>query len=359
MGVSVCAFKGNPMINDLSKLGWTNFFTGQIDTLELETLIAVRLSEVRRRSVVAIKSDLSRLEIFLTGDHVATDMAVGDFVLTDGERLIRVLDRRTLISRKAAGVASHAQLIAANIDTLFITTSCNEDFNEARLERYLAIAIEAETAPVIVITKADMPQNASVESYIDRAKAIYGAADVIALNAKDENAFETLSAYCSTGQTIALVGSSGVGKSTLGRALTGLDLEIGEIREDDAKGRHTTTSRSMHRMHAGGWLIDTPGMRELAIHDAADGIATLFEDITDLAAECKFSDCGHDTEPGCAVRKAIETGEIDQSRFERWEKLRIEDERNSETVSQARERGRKFSKHVKRAMNAKKARRGG
>ncbi|SFJ85200.1 ribosome small subunit-dependent GTPase A [Celeribacter neptunius] len=346
------------MISDLKLLGWSQFFNGQLDLEEFETLTPLRLTEVRRRSVMALTPALERMEIALTGDHVATDMAVGDFALTDGERLIRLLDRKTVISRKAAGLQAQAQLIAANLDTLFITTSCNHDFNEARLERYLAIAIEAEVTPVIVITKADKPEEMAAEAYEDRAKALYEGAEVLLINAKSPEDIARLEGYCGTGQTIALVGSSGVGKSTIARGLTGEDIEVGEIREDDAKGRHTTTARSMHRMHAGGWLIDTPGMRELALHDASEGIATLFEDITDLALSCKFSDCQHRSEPGCAVRAALETGELSEERLERWRKLMDEDARNSESIAEARERGRKFSKMVKNTMKVKKAKRG-
>ncbi|MCA0044383.1 ribosome small subunit-dependent GTPase A [Celeribacter litoreus] len=345
------------MIPNLTDLGWSQFFNGQLDLVETETLTPVRLSEVRRRSVVALNANLDRIEIALTGDHVATDMAVGDFALTDGERIIRVLDRKTVISRKAAGLAAQAQLIAANIDTLFITTSCNQDFNEARLERYLAIAIEAEATPVIVITKADKPEDMAAEAYEARAKDLYDGAEVLLINAKSPDDIARLESYCGLGQTIALVGSSGVGKSTIARGLTGEDIEVGDIREDDAKGRHTTTSRSMHRMHAGGWLIDTPGMRELALHDASEGIATLFEDITDLATMCKFSDCQHRSEPGCAITAAIKAGDLDEERLERWRKLMEEDARNSESIAEARERGRKFSKMVKSVKKVKSAKR--
>lgn len=346
------------MTPTLEILGWSDHFTAQLSADEKETLIPVRITEVRRNRVVAMSAPDERLTIALSGDMVATDIAVGDFALSDGERLIRILDRRTLISRKAAGVTAQAQLIAANIDTLFITTSCNADFNEARLERYLAIAIEAETKPVVILTKADRPEDISAELYAQRAQSVYDGAEVFAINAKDESDIDKLSPWCGTGQTIALVGSSGVGKSTIARGLTGEDILIGDIREDDAKGRHTTTSRSMHRMHAGGWLIDTPGMRELALHDAAEGIATLFEDITDLATECKFSDCAHNTEPGCAINAAIAAGDLDPARVERWRKLRAEDEQNSETIAETRTRGRKFSKMYKSAIKAKRGRRG-
>ena len=342
----------------LINLGWSQYFQQQVTQDESALYFPVRISAVRRRSIVALDEALERYEIALTGDHVATDMAVGDFALTDGQRLFRILDRQTEIARKAAGLQAQSQLIAANINTLFITTSCNMEFNEARLERYLAIAVEAGAKPVIVITKKDRPEDIPAQAYKERADVLYDKADVVLINAQDESDIGALEIYCGAGQTIALVGSSGVGKSTIARTLTGEDILVGDIRQEDAKGRHTTTARSMHRMRAGGWLIDTPGMRELSLHNTSEGIATLFEDISELVLQCKFSDCQHKTEPGCAIRAAIGEGILSSDRLERWRKLVDEDTKNSEDIAQSRERGRKFSKAVKSAYKAKRAKRG-
>lgn len=340
-----------------TELGWSNHFNGQLELDEINDTVPLRLTQIHRDRADAV-GETGPATLPFTGDQHASDFAVGDWVLANAtlSHIIRRLDRLTCLARKAAGEGLDRQLIAANVDTLFITTSCNADFNPARLERYIALALEAEALPVILLTKPDLCDNPN--DYLDRANAISRRAEAILINAKAPNVADILAPWIGRGQTVALLGSSGVGKSTLTIALTGEDLETAAIREADAKGRHTTTARSMHRIPGGGWLIDTPGMRELALKDAADGIDALFEDIVDLIPDCRFRDCAHGSEPGCAVQAAISEGSLDPARLERWKKLRSEDARNSETLAETRRREKNFGKMVKGAVGAKNRIRG-
>lgn len=278
-------------------------------------------------------------DTFVTPDETGL-YAVGDWVLTDGPKVTRRLERTTEIARRAAGPQGGRQLIAANVDTLAIVTSCNDDFNVARLERYLAMSASAGCLPLIVLTKADMTDDP--KSYVRRAEALSPLVTAIAINAHDEA--DLLAPWCKNGQTLALVGSSGVGKTTLQNHLTGVQALTQDIREDDAKGRHTTTSRALRPTLAGGWLIDTPGMRELALSDASDGIDAVFSDVTDLLGQCKFNDCAHQSEPGCAIQAAIAAGDLDPDRLDRWRKLLREDEINTQSIAQARARGKSMQK---------------
>jgi ribosome biogenesis GTPase / thiamine phosphate phosphatase len=314
----------------LAHLGWSEFFADQVESDEAE-FSPRRISEVHRARLGAISPDgLSDLVLPV---HANTgDYAVGDWVLANpnDNLLIRRLERRTVLQRRIEGRKA-PQLAAANVDTLFIVTSCNADFNVARLERYLALANQAGTNPVLVLTKADTVEDAN--SYSEQAATLQRDLAVITLNAKSADAAAMLAPRCGQGQTVALVGSSGVGKSTLVNTLAGPEqarLQLtGGIRENDAKGRHTTTSRSLHEIAGGGWVIDTPGMRTLYVSDAAAGIDTLFAEITDLAPLCRFRDCTHAHEPGCAVQAAVVAGTLPAERLARWRKLTEENRSNT------------------------------
>ncbi len=337
----------------LADLGWSAFYQSQLSIEDLETCDPMRVTEVHRNSVEVIGVD-GPTRLPMNRLMVEHGMAVGDWILKDREGLqaVRVLERKSLIKRGSAGIEAASQLIAANIDTLFIVSSCNQDFNIARLERYLALARQAEVEPVLILTKADLCENPDV--YTDQATELQNVL-VEVIDATSPDAATRLAPWCGRGKTVALVGSSGVGKSTITNTMTGLDLLTRGIREDDAKGVHTTTARSMYRMVTGGWLVDTPGMRALRLVDARDAVDAVFEDISDLAATCRFNDCKHESEPGCAILAAIDDGTLSEARFSRWQKLLREESHNAETIAESRARNRKFHKETRVAQGIKRA----
>jgi ribosome biogenesis GTPase len=268
---------------------------------------------------------------------------VGDWLLIDRntQSLVRILDRTSLFKRPAPGDARRLQLIAANVDTLFVVTSCDEDFNVARLERYLVLAREVDVRPVIVLTKADMSR--TPERLVAAARALQSGLRVELVDGRDPTSAAGLARYCGLGETVALVGSSGVGKSTLVNTLKGSDsIATQAVRDDDGKGRHTTTVREMHRVgvgvDGGGWLVDTPGMRELQMSKVASGVTDVFDEVTAVTLECRFANCTHVDEPGCAINAAMAEGDLDPARVERWRKLAREDAVNSGAVAVRRSR---------------------
>ena len=322
----------------LTGLGWSHHFAAQL--AEAPEGLPARISAVARDRVTALSPEGELL--LTTGSLPAGDYACGDWVLQDGTQVLRLLDRTTLVQRRAAGSETDRQLIAANVDTLGIVTSCNAEFSAARLERYLALAASAGCLPLVILTKPDLAEDP--DAYARTARGLSPMAVTVTLDGRGAEAAELLAPWCGKGQTLALTGSSGVGKTSLTNTLTGRSDATQDVR-GDTRGRHTTTARALLPTLAGGWLIDTPGMRELGLTDAAEGIAEVFSDLEDLAATCRFNDCAHETEPGCAVTEAIAAGKLDAGRLERWRKLLREDARTTETIADARARTRSLSRH--------------
>nr|WP_325063870.1 ribosome small subunit-dependent GTPase A [Lysobacter panacisoli] len=247
---------------------------------------------------------------------------VGDWLLVEGRKAVALLPRRTTIKRGAAGEHYQQQLIAANVDTVFVVCGLDADFNPRRIERYLLLVRGGGVEPVIVLTKAD--QTAAIDADGAMAALVELAAQgvaVRAVNAKDPDSVATLDEWLGPGRTAVLIGSSGAGKSTLTNTLLGIErMKTGEVREHDSRGRHTTTHRALIPLPTGACLIDTPGMRELKPTGEED-VAENFSDIEVLAEQCRFRDCKHAKEPGCAVRAAIEGGKLDPQRFANYLKL--------------------------------------
>jgi ribosome biogenesis GTPase len=337
----------------LRQLGWRPALQQQLSLDEWETSQPVRVME-QHRGRLDVAGESRADSISMTPNMPG--ITVGDWLLLDeANNFVRLLDRFSIFTRKAVGAKSQTQLIAANVDTVFIVSSLNKDFNLNRIERYLVIAHEAQVEPVIILSKLDECEG-DPACYRQQVQNLDPLLGIELVNGLDPGSVDQLRPWCRDGQTLAFIGSSGVGKSTLVNTLLDDQVQsVSGIREDDSKGRHTTTSRSMHILSGGGLLLDTPGMRELQLGEHESGIASAFEDIENLAQQCRFSDCQHEEEPGCVVTAAVEAGKLDERRLANYRKLLREQAFNSASLAQRRASDKKLGKFYRSVQQTARA----
>jgi ribosome biogenesis GTPase len=345
--------------------GWSDALQEHFDSYAARGFAPGRVI-AQQRGLLRLATDAGELSAELSGrfiheaaegDHPVT----GDWVAAalrpaEGTATVHhVLPRRTVFTRRAAGPAGGAQVVAANVDVALLTASLNADFNPRRLERYLASAWESGAAPVVVLTKADACDDS--ETYVAEVEPIAWGAPIHVVSAVTGAGMADLAARLEIGKTAVVLGSSGVGKSTLVNTLAGAALMATQaIREDDAHGRHTTTHRELVRLPSGALILDTPGMRELGLWDAEAGMSTAFGDVEALAAECRFNDCAHGREPGCAIRAALECGDLDPGRWRNYQKLQKELQYEADRADPhaAREAARRFHRPIAKANRARR-----
>jgi ribosome biogenesis GTPase / thiamine phosphate phosphatase len=314
----------------LHDLGWDDGFAAAFEPYGQGDLVAARVS-AQHRGGYDVLSERGELRVRISGGlrHGAASAAelptVGDWVALRDDTIVAVLPRRSAFSRKAAWAATEEQVLAANIDTAFVVSGLDGDLNLRRLERYLTLAWESGAGPVIVLTKADLCADVAAALLAVEPCAIGAPAHPVS-NVTGAG-LDQLEPYLSPARTIALLGSSGVGKSSLVNRLAGAEMQATRQIAEDGRGRHTTASRQLVRLPSGALLVDTPGLREVQLWDADGGIHEAFADVDELAAGCRFNDCSHTREPGCAVHAAIDEGRLPLARLQSYRRLRRELER--------------------------------
>lgn len=317
----------------IETLGWDDFYDSQLTPKERRRFQPARIVEAyRKRFLVHTGKEvfwsIARGSMFHKASDPTELPAVGDWALVehiDGHehaRLWRILDRRSALIRQAAGERTRAQMIAANLDHIFVVTSMNQEFSERRIERYMSLASESGAEVTVILNKSDLTSEAQRHSFIELAREAAPEARVLALSMVSDDGHKALDALIQPKQTIGLIGSSGVGKSTIVNHLYGTGLQAtGEVREVDDRGRHTTTARQLIVLSSGALLLDTPGMRELGLWQVDERDMEAFSDVAEIASRCKFRDCRHLTEVGCAVQEAVANHEISAQRVASWQKL--------------------------------------
>ncbi len=314
----------------LARLGWDVTFAAAAAEQAAEVSAAARPGRVVRvdKGWATVMTATETVRTQLAGHTVAT----GDWILEDGGKVAAVLPRRSAFVRGDAGEGRvrRPQVVAANVDLVFVVQSVNNGPNLRRLERELVLAFESGATPIVVLSKADLASPGEAADAVAVAVSAAADLDVVVTSAISGVGLDRLRELARPDHTIALIGASGVGKSRLVNALVGTTTQvIGEVRESDQRGRHTTTARELVALPGGGWLVDTPGLRSVALWDADDGLSRVFSDIEARAAQCRFSNCSHGPEPGCAIRAAIERGDLDEARYEHYVRLDRELDENA------------------------------
>ena len=354
---------------DINNIGFDSWFQEKLDPDTPKEFVPARVTTVNKDSFI-VNTGSKEIPAEPTGkflfdvDSALDYPAVGDWIyvqLYDGETLAIVQDlfpRKSLLKRKAPGKKVDYQLIAANIDTALIVQSLDHNFNLRRLERYLVMVREGNIEPVVLLSKSDLIGKAELETKAREINDIMPDIDIISFSNEDGSGVEELKAFFKPAKTYCLLGSSGVGKTTLlNNLLENEEFITLPVREKDSRGRHATTRRQLIRLPGGAMIIDTPGMRELGNFGIESGLSQTFDEISELAANCRFNDCTHTRESGCAVLLALESGTLLQERYDSFIKLGKESAYHQRTYLEQKERDKKFGKMVKSIMKHKKNKR--